>query len=49
VKRIMNDKEPMLPVFYLTQLIGVTLGLDAEALGLNFNATPVEEFVEKVI
>ncbi|MCW4013995.1 MAG: CoB--CoM heterodisulfide reductase iron-sulfur subunit B family protein, partial [Candidatus Bathyarchaeota archaeon] len=48
VKRITGDTNPLLPVFYLPQLIGVALGLDDEALGLNFNATPVDEFVEKV-
>jgi heterodisulfide reductase subunit B len=49
VKRVIGDTNPLLPVFYLPQLIGVALGLDAEALGLNFNATPVDEFVEKVV
>ena len=48
VKRLTGDKEPLLPVFYLPQLIGIALGLGEESLGLNFNATPVEEFVEKV-
>lgn len=48
VKRIIGDKEPLLPVFYLPQLIGVALGLDSEALGLNFNATPVDEFMERL-
>ena len=48
VKRITGDTEPLLPVFYLPQLIGIALGLDEESLGLNFNATPVDEFLEKV-
>ena len=48
VKRVTEDKNPLLPVFYLTQLIGVALGLDSESLGLNFNATPVDEFVERL-
>jgi heterodisulfide reductase subunit B len=49
VKRITGDKKPLLPVFYLPQLIGVALGLDEEDLGLNFNASPVDEFVERVV
>jgi heterodisulfide reductase subunit B len=48
IKRILEDKEPLLPVFYLTQLIGVALGLDSESLGLNLNATPLNEFVERL-
>jgi heterodisulfide reductase subunit B len=45
IKRILKDENPLLPVFYLTQLIGIALGLDNLALGLNFNATPVEDFL----
>jgi heterodisulfide reductase subunit B len=48
VKRILGDKEPQLPTFYLTQLIGIALGLDYEALGLNLNATSVEEIIERL-
>ena len=48
VKRITGDKEPLFPVLYLPQLIGIALGIDEESLGLNLNATPVEEFMEKV-
>ena len=48
VKRITGDKNPLLPVFYLPQLIGIALGIDDQSLGLNFNATPVNEFVERV-
>jgi heterodisulfide reductase subunit B len=45
IKRIMKDEKPMIPVFYLPQLIGIALGLDNESLGLNFNATPVDDFL----
>jgi len=45
IKRIMKDQKPMLPVFYLPQLIGIALGLDNESLGLNFNATPIDDFL----
>ena len=48
VKRTIGDKNPLLPVLYLPQLIGIALGFEPEELGLNFNATPVDEFVEKV-
>ncbi len=30
------------PVFYLTQLLGLALGIDKEKLGLNFNVSPVD-------
>lgn len=48
VKRTIKDENPPLPVLYLPQLIGIAMGLGSEELGLNFNATPVDEFVEKV-
>ena len=48
IKRMAGDEKPPLPVFYLPQLIGIALGLDDEELGLNLNATPVDEFVERL-
>lgn len=48
IKRILGDKESQLPTFYLTQLVGIALGLDYETLGLNLNATPVDEIIERL-
>jgi heterodisulfide reductase subunit B len=48
IKRILGDEAPQLPTFYLTQLIGIALGLDHEALGLNLNMTPVDEIIERL-
>jgi heterodisulfide reductase subunit B len=35
-----------IPVFYLTQLIGLSLGIDSEKLGLQLNQSPVEQILE---
>ncbi len=32
-----------LPVFYLTQLLGLALGVKKEKLGLEFNLSPVDK------
>lgn len=48
VKRQLGDDSPPIPTFYLTQLIGLQLGLDETSLGLNLNATPVDEFIERL-
>jgi heterodisulfide reductase subunit B len=42
------DKEINIPVFYITQLIGIALGIENEKLGLNFNGSPVEKIIEKL-
>jgi heterodisulfide reductase subunit B len=36
-----------LPVFYYTQLLGVTLGIEHAKLGLHLNQSPVEELLKK--
>ena len=36
-----------IPVLYLTELVGLCLGLSPEALGLAFHRTPVTPFLEK--
>jgi len=36
-----------LPVFYYTQLLGVTLGIEPKKLGLHLNQSPVEELLQK--
>lgn len=37
-----------IPVFYLTQLIGLAMGLRPKELGLNLNLSPVEKVLEKI-
>ena len=38
-----------MPVVYITQLLGLALGIDAKELGLNKNAVDTKELVEKVV
>ena len=37
------------PVFYITELIALTLGVDKEELGLNFHRIKVNEILQKII
>lgn len=37
-----------LPALYYTQLLGVTMGIEAEKLGLHLNRSPVDELLEKI-
>jgi heterodisulfide reductase subunit B len=37
-----------LPIVYLTQLVGIALGLKKEQLGLDYNGSPVEILMEKI-
>lgn len=34
-----------MPVFYLTQLIGISMGIDPESLGLHLNSSPVNDLL----
>jgi heterodisulfide reductase subunit B len=36
-----------IPVFYLTQLIGISLGLSKEELGLDLNKSPVQNILTR--
>ncbi len=36
------------PVVYLTQLMGLSLGLDKEKLGLDLNQSPVDQLLAKI-
>lgn len=47
IGRIMEE-ELSIPVFYITQLIGLALGINKEDLGLNFNESPVEDYIEEL-
>ena len=41
-------KDVSIPVIYYTQLFGLSLGMTPEELGLNLNASPVEQVLEKI-
>ncbi len=43
-----GDEDISIPVFYLTQLIGLAMGLKPRELGLNLNLSPVEKVLEKM-
>ncbi len=49
-KRIMKifKKDVSIPVIYYTQLLGLSLGMHPEELGLNLNASPVEQLLKKI-
>lgn len=48
VGKIIHDKGLSLPVFYITQLLGLALGMDTFELGLGFNMSPVDKVIEKI-
>ena len=35
-----------MPVFYLTQLVGLSMGMEPESLGLNLNRSPVRKLIK---
>lgn len=43
-----GDDSISIPTFYLTQLIGLAIGLSPKELALNLNMSPVEELLEKL-
>ncbi|MEM2757572.1 MAG: CoB--CoM heterodisulfide reductase iron-sulfur subunit B family protein [Sulfolobales archaeon] len=43
-----GDDTLSIPVFYLTQIVGLAIGLKPKELGLNLNVSPVEEVLEKL-
>jgi len=42
------DDDLSLPVFYVTQLLGLAMGVDAFELGLKFNSSPVGRILERL-
>ena len=48
VKNILGDDTIELPVIYYTQLLGLAMGIGQEALGINFNLSPVDVLLEKL-
>lgn len=45
IRQIMNDPDVSLPVFYLTQLVGLAMGIEPRKLGLDLNKSPVESLI----
>ena len=45
IGKLLNE-DVEVPVFYITQLLGLALDVDAFEIGLGFNVSPVEEVVE---
>jgi len=48
IKKVLDDEEIRIPVFYYTQLLGLAMGLDARKLGLHLNQSPVELAIQKI-
>jgi heterodisulfide reductase subunit B len=48
IGKIIHDEGLSLPVFYITQLLGLALGMDAFELGLGFNMSPVDEVIDRI-
>ena len=48
VGKVIHEEKFDVPVFYITQLIGLSLGLGSEELGLNFNVSPCDQVVSKM-
>ncbi len=46
IMQIMKSSEVSLPVFYLTQLVGLAMGVEPRRLGLDLNKSPVEDLVD---
>jgi heterodisulfide reductase subunit B len=43
-----NEKDYNFPVFYITELIAIALGLDTEKLGLNYHRIKVDNILQKI-
>ena len=48
VGKVVHEERFDVPVFYITQLIGLALGLSFEELGLKFNASPCGLIMDKL-
>ncbi|UCH57617.1 MAG: CoB--CoM heterodisulfide reductase iron-sulfur subunit B family protein [Candidatus Bathyarchaeota archaeon] len=46
MRELMRDENPGPPVFYYTQLLGLSMGLATEKLGLNLNLSPVDGLLQ---
>lgn len=47
-KTITGNQKLSLPIFYLTQLVGLALGMNPRELGIHLNMSPVENILEKL-
>ena len=48
IQASVGDKALEVPVFYYTQLLGLSMGLDQESLGLDLNQSPVDTVLAKI-
>jgi len=49
IQAAMGDRSIEVPVFYYTQLLGLSMGLRPERLGLGLNLSPVDALVERIL
>jgi heterodisulfide reductase subunit B len=49
MQSLFSDDSIELPVFYYTQLLGLSMGIPPEKLGLELNNSPVEGLIERVL
>jgi heterodisulfide reductase subunit B len=49
IRSIIRDSSLNLPILYYTQLLGLSMGIKAEELGLDLNLSSIDAFLEKVI
>ena len=47
-KTTLGDPTIEVPVIYYTQLLGLTMGIDADKLGLNLNLSPIDKLLGKI-
>lgn len=47
-RSITGESSISIPVFYLTQLVGLALGMKPEELGLSLNMSPIDKVLEKL-
>ncbi len=48
MKNVVKDPSLSLPMFYLTQLIGIAMGLKPSELGIRLNMSPIEDVLTKI-
>ncbi|MBS7287493.1 MAG: CoB--CoM heterodisulfide reductase iron-sulfur subunit B family protein [Candidatus Freyarchaeota archaeon] len=46
IMQVVKDPDISFPVFYLTQLVGLAMGIEPRKLGLNLNKSPVENLID---
>jgi heterodisulfide reductase subunit B len=48
IKAVMNEPSLGLPILYYTQLLGLSMGINAEKLGLDLNLSPIGPLLKKI-